>query len=242
MRAAVLFDIDGTLVDARGAGRAALERALAEWTGFMTRLSPIDFAGRTDLEIFRAMVRLAGRPQPDDATRRAIMRRYAAFLPEELQARPESHACPGVQELLVALTQDPRWILALATGNTAAGAYAKLRHLELEEPFLRCAPRSPLLLGGFGDEAEDRNVLVPQALFRIEGATGLRMSPENVVVVGDTERDIMAARAAGVPVLAVASGMRSEAQLAAAQPDALLPDLSDTKAALRILDELGGLG
>jgi phosphoglycolate phosphatase len=52
------------------------------------------------------------------------------------------------------------------------------------------------------------------------------------VVVGDTERDIACARAAGAKVVAVATGARPRAHLAALEPDLLLDDLSDTEGVL----------
>ncbi len=55
-----LFDIDGTLVSVRGAGRAAFARALEETYGTAGAIERFDFRGRTDLSIVHDLMTAAG--------------------------------------------------------------------------------------------------------------------------------------------------------------------------------------
>ena len=92
--------------------------------------------------------------------------------------------------------------------------------------------------GAFGSDAEERDHLPEIAAARLTEHLGIGLSPEQFVIVGDTPRDIKCARHFGARVLAVASGFHSLEQLAEHRPDALLADLSDTPAVIRLLAEL----
>ena len=64
---------------------------------------------------------------------------------------------------------------------------------------------------------------------------GRRFGQDEVWVVGDTPNDLACARAGGVRCLLVASGRPGYDELAALGPHALLPDLTDTDAVVRLL-------
>jgi len=113
--------------------------------------------------------------------------------------------------------------LGLCTGNSATGARIKLEHVGLWRFFP---------FGGFGSDDIDRSQIVRVALQRARAACGRDFAPDEVLVVGDTPRDIAAARAAGVRVAAVATGPHSRAALAAHHPDALFTSLEEMLASL----------
>jgi phosphoglycolate phosphatase-like HAD superfamily hydrolase len=85
--------------------------------------------------------------------------------------------------------------------------------------------------GAFGDEAPDRNELAKLAVRRAAERHGV--TPDQCIVVGDTELDVACARAAGARAVAVATGGTTKEALAAAQPDLLLGDLEDAGALIR---------
>lgn len=228
-RAAALFDIDGTLLDASGAGRNAFLRALEEWHGAPIGQEGLELAGRTDMEIFRGVLERAGIPYPSPPERRQLIRRYLALLTEELSATGSPIVLPGVQDLLVALAADARWILGLLTGNIEPGAWTKIRFAGLDRWFS---------FGAFGSDHEDRDRLVPIALARLRRKRGIALPPASVVVVGDTLRDIQCARAAGAKVVIVGTGLGDPRALRQARPDAYFTDLSDTGAVLDRLRRL----
>lgn len=134
---------------------------------------------------------------------------------------------PGIRELLDALAARGDVMLALLTGNFEEGARIKLGYFDLWRYF-RC--------GAFGDDASDRNLLVPFAVRRAQ-ACGLPAIPlSDVLVVGDTPADVACAHAGGARAVAVATGSSSVEQLRATGAEAVFTDLSDTAAFLRLVD------
>jgi phosphoglycolate phosphatase-like HAD superfamily hydrolase len=216
----VLFDVDGTLIRADGAGRRALSAAFAEVWG----LEPgaveaagrqVDYRGRLDPwihgEIARHLgIELAPRREP-------MIRSYLRHLGRDLEERP-ARALPGVPGLLRFLGRREDRALGLLTGNLPEGARLKLGSAGLDGSFA---------FGAYGDDAPARDELGPVALRRAEEVLGLELPPGQVTVVGDTEHDVSAARASGFRALAVATGWTEPEDLRSSDPDLLLEDLSD---------------
>jgi phosphoglycolate phosphatase-like HAD superfamily hydrolase len=74
---------------------------------------------------------------------------------------------------------------------------------------------------------------------RINHHLGLELQPFQFIVIGDTPNDIACAKHFGARAVAVATGRQQTAEaLLAHEPDALLPDLSDTALVLRTFDAL----
>lgn len=209
-----LFDVDGTLLLTDGAAREAFAFAVRERLGVEDDLRDIAFAGRTDPLILDDILIKHGRGLPDGEAPRFWQTAYGRMA--SLLTPGRGRLLPGVPELLTAVDAEPAWVPALLTGNTAGMARIKLDHFRLTHRFA---------FGAFGDEAEDRNALARVAVARALDRYGV--PPERCIVVGDTEHDIACARAAGARVVAVATGIRDRALLAAHRPDLLLDDLSD---------------
>ena len=210
-----LFDIDGTLIDAGGAGQAAMEQSLAEEFGAVGPVSGISTAGRTDRAIAMDLFKFHGIEVTDDHWNR-YLKSYFRLLPDSLQNRP-GVILPGVRELLQSLGNRDNLKLGLLTGNFAEGARLKLDHYGLTQYFS---------VGGFGDEHLDRDDVARTAWQLVQGHHP-RVELERVWVIGDTPSDIRCARAIGAKVLAVATGIFTAEDLGPHQPDMLLDDLSD---------------
>ena len=206
-RSYLLFDIDGTLMEASGAGRAALERAYAEATGNPGAMGQVIFAGRTDSWILAEVERTTGA----GIDREAFVPRYLEILEEELAARTP-RALPGVAELLERLAARTDVVLGLCTGNTRAGAFAKLRSTGIDGYFAG---------GGFGDRHEDRVDVTREAASAVGWTPGAPLAH-----VGDTEHDIHAAHAVGAAAVGVATGWHDADRLREADADLLLADLA----------------
>jgi phosphoglycolate phosphatase-like HAD superfamily hydrolase len=230
-RAALLFDVDGTLADTLGAGKAALSAAMAAVYGETGPVDSYDFHGRTDPEIVRALLRAVGWSDADvDEGLPALWPDYLARLRGELDARAgRTRPLAGVATLLARLVPDERFACGLVTGNLEQGARLKLAAVGCAEPFT---------FGAFGSDAEERDALPAVALARAAERYGGRFSAERAVVIGDTPADIRCARAVGARVLAVATGRHDAVTLAAHEPDAVFEDLSDADRVLEFfLDE-----
>jgi phosphoglycolate phosphatase-like HAD superfamily hydrolase len=223
MKQLVLFDIDGTLMNADGAGRAALATAMLEVYGDTGSIEDLDFHGKTDPWIVRELLRMTGRSDAViDAGFDRLWALYCSGLERELDERQgRIQTYPGVRELLGRLQRDPRFVLALVTGNVEGGAWRKLRACRLADPFR---------FGAFGSDSEARDDLPPLAMQRAEAETGHRFDPCEVTVVGDTPADVKCARSSGTRALAVATGDFSKTQFSNLDPDYVFAQLSDVEA------------
>jgi phosphoglycolate phosphatase len=223
----VLFDIDGTLVLTGRAGVRAMKRAMAEVFGVEEALADISMAGRTDWYLLSLALAQAGRTLSRSELER-FRAVYVRFLEEEVLERGEGRkgVMPGVRDLLDTLSSRDDVLLGLLTGNFVEAARIKLEHFDLWRYF-RC--------GAYGDDAEDRNALVPVALERARACDG-RRAFTRIVVIGDTPHDIACAAAAGATSLAVATGGFDVDALRAAGADAVFGNLEDTQAVLDVID------
>lgn len=220
----VLFDIDGTLLEVKGAGRRAFSRAIDHCFGWKNELMNIRFAGTTDLDLFRRISREHNHePSDDDASQ--FFDRLAVELKVAIGDSGTVHTVyPGVPELLTQLSSDPRCLLALVTGNVAECAWIKLQLVKLHEHFV---------LGAFGHEYADRIEIARLAVKRAEERAGRTFTKR--FLVGDTPNDVRAAHAVGAKAVAVCTGSFTREELRATGAEFLLDDLSDSPAVLRLL-------
>ena len=226
----ILFDIDGTLLLSDGAGRRAIHRALREVFG---TTGPADyfFDGKTDPQIVRELMRLAGHvDERIDADMTRLLARYVECLHEELAAPGHrAYALPGVPKLLDALESRPNVILGLLTGNVEVGARAKLEAVGLDPRRFR--------VGAFGSDHEQRPELPAIARDRTKQQLGLDVTGNSIVVIGDTPADLTCGKSLGASAIGVATGRHSVEDLQRHAPLAVFADLSDTAAVTRVILE-----
>lgn len=231
MATLLLFDIDGTLLETAGSGGAALLDAAEEVLQVSRELlPPLDLAGATDSGVIRKLFTQAGHGQEPQRVD-AFLASYLGHLERRLKgAEFRGRLFPGVVELLEELAKRPGVDLGLLTGNVRRGAELKLGRFGLNAYFLD---------GAFGDDEEDRNLLGPVALRRLATTTGRSYTPEEVVVIGDTPKDIACAAAMGARCLAVGTGVFGVDQLRAHSPWLVLDDLAQTQAVCELLAGAG---
>ena len=224
----LLFDIDGTLVNTLGAGRAALASAMRSVYGETGPIDSFDFHGRTDPAIVRGLLRAVGWPDAEiEARFEATWETYLGALDRELAGRDgRVHTYPGVRELLDVIEGDRRFATGLVTGNMEDGAWRKLQ---------ACGLAGKFIFGAYGSDSERREDLPPLARDRAQREYGRPFDLRTAVVVGDTPEDIRCARANGTRVLAVSTGRHTVEELRDHDPDALFEDLSDTTRVIRVL-------
>ncbi len=198
----LLFDIDGTLITCGGAGRDAMERAYAERLG-AGPAPRFRFAGGTDLAIARRFLEEAG-AEPTDEAVDGFLAAYLRHLPDALAASRAFRVFDGVTALLDRLAALPDIAIGLGTGNLEAGAYAKLRRGGLDARFA---------FGGFGSDHVERARLLARGAERGAAQLGRLLDACEVVVLGDTERDVAAAHAIGARCVGVATGPLSVEEL-----------------------------
>jgi phosphoglycolate phosphatase-like HAD superfamily hydrolase len=222
-----LFDVDGTLVTARGAGRAAIGRALASTYGVTGPIEAYDFRGKTDQRIVRDLMGAAGLDEARiEAGLAACFAAYLAELEALLGDGQRVTVLPGVSEVVRALADRDDALVGLLTGNIEGGARVKLRPTGLWDLFR---------VGAFGSDDIDRRRLPAVACERARRLTGRRFAFDEVTIVGDTPLDVDCARACGAVAVAVATGFHPADDLIACAPDLFFTDFSDVPAALAAL-------
>jgi len=222
VRRIALFDIDGTLLTMGGAARDSFTRALSEAGGRPITTQGTSFVGKTDPQIAREILNAHGIDGPGlpamiEATVRLYLRYFEAALPEARAAR----LLPGVLELLAALAARPGIEVALLTGNVEKGARLKLDHFGI-------SPYFDFHLSAFGSDHADRYQLPAVALERARRRLGAEVEGESLVIIGDSEHDVLCGRSVGARAVAVATGWTAAETLRALGPDHLFDDFSST--------------
>lgn len=222
-----LFDVDGTLVSARGAGRRAMGRALRVVYGVTGPVESYDFRGKTDPQIVFDLMGAAGFSVAQvEARLTRFYDRYVEDLRDEIRSGGGLVVLPGVAEVIQQLRARADAIVGLLTGNIEDGARIKLEPTGFLPHFQ---------VGAYGSDDIDRAKLPGIAARRAARLAGEAIAPERVVVIGDTPLDIACARAYGARAVSVATGGHSLEELAAHRPDALFADFADVGGVLAAL-------
>ncbi len=215
-----LFDIDGTLLHSGGAGKEGMVAAFAEVFGIANGFDGIPMSGKTDPLILQQGLEKCGL-QATSAQVAQFKSRYFEFLAQKIeQELPNKQVYPGVFKLLERLHTHPSVRVGLLTGNWRRGAEIKLRHFGIYHFFE---------FGAFGDDAVDRNELLPFALKRCQECLQKGITPGQVVVIGDTPSDIQCAQVHGAKVLAVATGKYSVSELHREGANWVVKNLADVE-------------
>ena len=212
---AYLFDIDGTLLRSRDRIHFnSFATSVQRITGFEVSLAGVPVHGSTDTAILADACRQAQIPAE-------IMQRHTEAILEAMREVVAEHRSemdlllmPGVKQVLSYLVAKGA-LLGLATGNLEAIGWVKIEQAGLREWFR---------FGGFSDHFAIRSELIGQAARKAREMAGERAS---VCVVGDTPRDIEAAKANRLPVIAVATGNFSFDVLHKLEPEACASSLAD---------------
>ena len=212
---AYLFDIDGTLLNTRDLVHwNALNRAMFETYGIDTTIAGISYHGKTDLGILRAALERAGvsgeafeqkLPQALDIVRAEVSKNFGQLVTE---------VCCGIPEVLANLHAAGK-LLGVASGNLESVGWKKIEAAGLRRYFQ---------FGCFSDHAEFRVDIFRRAIVEARSRVGDRA---NICFVGDTPEDILAARAAGAQIVAVATGVYKADELSSLGADACIASCSD---------------
>jgi phosphoglycolate phosphatase len=214
---AILFDIDGTLIESGGASDRAWRRAFEELHGVDVQISKVTGKGVPDPAVGRqAFEAVIGR-EPTDEEMAKLMARRLKYLPEEVDNSAGYRVMPHTEELLDRLIDDG-YLLGVTTGNVEGAAHIKLSRANLNRFFS---------FGGYGSDSPDRTELTKRALERGSVVFGKPLDHHRCFSVGDTPRDIEAGHGAGIRVIGVATGKYSADELKEAGADAAIQSFED---------------
>jgi phosphoglycolate phosphatase len=215
--AAILFDIDGTLISTGGASTIAWRRAFEELYGIPVDITQYSSTGMTDPDVGRLSFRGALERDPTKRELAQVMGLRLRYMPEEIEHSDGYRVMPGVEELLGRLI-DEGCLLGLTTGNVEAAGHIKLARANLNRFFS---------FGGYGSDSTDRVELTKCALERARTVSGGELEPGECIAVGDTPNDVTAAHGAGIREVGVATGKFSVEQLREAGADHVVATLEE---------------
>jgi len=219
----LLFDVDGTLVTTCGAGRRAIERAFELRHG-TKEIVNFSFGGMTDKAIVRDALTALGQSFATEADLdlaiNEMLRFYLEVLVEEV-ARTPIRVHDGMLRAMDMAEARADVAMGLGTGNIRKGAEIKLGCVGIYERFS---------FGGFGDDSIDRPALLMAGARRGADKLGMPIEDCRIVVIGDTPKDISAAKAIGAESIAVATGMHDIAELKQCDPTVAFANLADPRA------------
>lgn len=212
----ILFDIDGTLISAGGAGTRSLNKAFEEVLGIKDAFKNFEMAGKTDVQIIKEGLILKG-IEPSTHLINDLIGSYLKNLSIEINNNSK-HLKPGVKEFIEFIHYELKYPMGLLTGNLEKGARIKLEPFGLNYFFP---------IGAFGSDHEDRNQLLPIAVRRFFERFNNSIDFHQCVVIGDTPRDVACAKPYGAKVIAVATGPYSIEQLRTTDADIVVETLSE---------------
>lgn len=230
MERLILFDIDGTLTRTQN-GYVPFNKAIFRTFGIAGDIRSVVPDGNTDprivQEIFLAAnVDIEIEPGRWEAFATKLHQCYADAIRE---GTTTVGPLPGAAELLHALTKSGEFGRSVVTGNFEQTAQVKLKAAGLH---------SYLCRGAYASDSPHRPDLPGIARQRWEEVSRRSIAPERCVIVGDTPKDLEAARTNRMKCVLVGTGRYPVEELLLFKPDACLSDLSDTAEMVRTLKDL----
>ena len=219
---AYLFDLDGTLIDTAPDITAALNRQLASLDLPPVPLDlVVTWVGTGSAQLIRTALThsrsIATHPeqQTEIANEKMVARLLAAYA-DDYARRAVELSTPYAEAFSTLRTLHSRGAqLAIVTNKLSAIARTVLRHFAIDDLF-------SVLIGG-DDVAKGK----PDAMPLLEACRRLNAIPALTVMVGDSRNDVLAARAAGIDIIAVNYGYNHGEPIANAKPDRIIASLAE---------------
>lgn len=225
----IIFDLDQTLVDSISIHDAAIRELFNIHFGVGAHLHEIDFAGKSLTENLAELARLKGISGDEFAVKsRQILESYEKIFQTKIPPTASDYILPGVKPLLEELSKTSN-LVVLYTGDSPGVTQSILNATGLSKYFK---------FSVYGTEANSRLQLAQMAIKKAEQLTGVSFAGKDIVIIGDSVRDVECGTKLNALTIAVATGFHSEEQLASKKPDYLLKNLEDYWKVLRII---GGL-
>ncbi|SKC84104.1 HAD family hydrolase [Maledivibacter halophilus] len=203
----LIWDIDGTLIDCKGLGRKAMDKAFLNLYRKEKAFKDVSMAGRLDFQIVKNAFEIN---KILDNNIVGFFDKYEEMLKEELKDNTSSRILPGIDEILEITSSEENLYHILGTGNCEKGARLKLSHLGLDKYFH---------IGGFGDEDIERWEAIEKAIGKAKDFYEIDFEKKNIYVIGDTPFDVECGKILGVRTVAVATGRYSYEELSRCKPD-----------------------
>ncbi|MBM3149201.1 MAG: HAD family hydrolase [Chloroflexi bacterium] len=219
----VIFDMDQTLVDFMPFHLQTTRQLFKKFFKVDASLEEVDFSGRSMAENFIALARLKNIPN-EEVQKNAgkLLKTYEMLFGQNIPRNGASHVLPGVKELLEELVRTDH-IVVLYTGDSPSVVKHVLESTGLADYFEFCV---------YGTQARTRLDMVKMAIRKAAEMNGVKFRGKDVVIIGDSVRDIDCGKEIDALTIAVATGPHSPQELAEHRPDFLFQNMADYKKVL----------
>lgn len=216
-----LFDIDGTILDTKGAGKKAFVSSFEEINNIKTECD-VNFLGGIDNIVFKDLY------YSHKLDKKIFNDKWKEFQKQYIKKLSrikikDSMILPNAEESLKIFSELSN--IALVTGNIQECAYLKLKLFNLNNLFL---------CGGFGDSACDRKKIVNDAIMESKKIFNKIFNKNNIYLFGDTKKDIDSAKENGIYSILIDHKKIYKNQLNELKPD-FYGDFSNIRSLLYII-------
>lgn len=224
----IIFDLDQTLVDLISVHDAAVRELFKTYFGVDAGLREIDFAGKSLTENIAELARLKGIAENNFAEKsKFLLQNYERIFLAKIPPDASRYILPGVIPLLEELSKTSNFVV-LYTGDSPGITQCVLRVSGLDKYFK---------FSVYGTEANSRVELAKMAIQKAEQLTGNKFEGKNVVIIGDSVRDVECGKQLNALTIAVATGSHSKEELMSRKPDYLFKNLANFQQILQIIEE-----
>jgi len=225
----VIFDLDQTLVDLISVHDATIQELFKSYFGVNASLREIDFAGRSLTENLAELARLKGIVHSEFTGKGSLLlERYEKIFQAKIPPAASNYILPGVKPLLDELSKTSN-LIVLYTGDSPGVTQRVLEATGLGKYFK---------FSVYGTEAKSRVDMARLAIKKAEQLTGARFKGKDIVIIGDSVRDVECGKQLNALTIAVATGFHSEQELLSKKPDYLFENLDNYQKVLNIIEGL----
>ncbi|MEA1974624.1 MAG: HAD hydrolase-like protein [Bacillota bacterium] len=215
MEKLLIWDIDGTLLSCKGAGRISLNKTFKDDYDIENAFDNIEMAGKMDINILKSIL---DKNKIDEYEINDIIYKYGLNLRRQLEENSNLEILPNVKINLQNSQNDNRIYNVIASGNSEVGGILKLKKAKIHEHFK---------IGSYGNNFEYRACLVRNAINIAKFTYDINFSHDNIYMIGDTPDDIIAGKDNNIKTVALATGGYSYDMLKEIEPDYLFEELPE---------------
>jgi phosphoglycolate phosphatase len=223
----IIFDMDQTLIELIEVHDEAARQLFQRFFGVDARLTNIDYAGKSLFESFHQLAKMNNISRETFLSKRdQLLESYEDAFIRNIPADTSKYVLPGVEQLLAELVKAED-IIMLYTGDSKAIVEAVFRATSLGKYFSDCF---------YGTEVDNRADMITLALKRAKALANKDFKGKDIVIIGDSLRDIEVSKQFGALMISVATGVYSEGKLQKSGADYVFKDLSDYKQVINAIN------
>lgn len=222
----IIFDLDHTLVNFTATHNKTTGELFKKHFSVRASLTEIDFAGRSMNDTFIELSKLKNIPRKKvEKNMSKLIMEYDKYFIKKFPKNPSKHLLPGARKILSEIYR--KNIVVLYSGDSKNIIKKVLNETNLKKYF-------KFYLSG--TEVKVRSEMIGLAIKKAEILTGRKFRNKNIVVIGDSTRDVNAGKKFNALTISVATGFHSKKQLSRLKPDYLFTNMKNYNKILKVIE------